>query len=50
MTSRALRSCAAGDLVLCKVRDTSTTLHFFHGCVIVITCVVCTAYVEVHRT
>jgi hypothetical protein len=36
--------CAAGDLVLCKFRDTS------HSCVIVITYVVCTANVEVHHT
>jgi hypothetical protein len=48
MTSHAMHSYAAGDLVLCKVRDTSTTLHFCHGCVTVITYVVCTANVEVH--
>jgi hypothetical protein len=48
MTSHAMHSYAAGDLVLCKVRDTGTTLHFFF--VVIIKYVVCTANVEVHCT
>jgi hypothetical protein len=50
MTSHAMHSYAAGDLVLCKVTDTGNTLHFCHGFVIVITYVMCTANVEVHCT